>query len=639
MKVTGRVQWNAKGFAFVVVEGDGADVFIPPFDLNGAVHGDTVEVTCRRDRKGVKGHVTAILERPLGTVTGHYFKNHGAGEIRPVSPFPYRILVPAGSENGAREGDIVTARLEKPQTGRKLRQIKATVEKILILPENINPDLTSVAVKYGLPWEFATDVQAEAEIAAMVDLETELKRRRDLRERVLFTIDGRYSRDFDDAVGIEKTWRGYTLTVAIADVAALVKPGTALDREAYGRAFSVYFPEAVIPMLPEVLSNGVLSLNPYEDRLAMVAEIKLGPRGKVISYDCYEAVIRSHARLCYEEVGPFLEGKAACPSQDKRIQKGLKDLHQLAGLLYSRRLKAGSLDLELPELRFELDDAGRVSDVRRRRRNPAEQLIEEAMLLANQTICRYLQDKAMPVLYRIHENPDAKDLLSLIESLELAGLGGPATAMLDKALRNQSALHPPMQAIATLRRGEPIQGFINAQLLRSLKQACYSNVDQGHFGLAMQGYVHFTSPIRRYADLIIHRLLKLTLSGKVTERERTRWTKYLKYAGTEISARERVTNNAMYEVSAAKLAEYMEGHVGETFDGIVVNIMNFGLFVNLDEPPCDGLVPIDSLGPRVKLNEGRDVKYGKKTIKLGDAVKVQLARVDRERGLIDLALI
>lgn len=638
MKVTGRVQWNAKGFAFVVVEGDGTDVFIPPFDLNGAIHGDTVEVACRRDRKGYKGHVTAILERPLGTVTGHFARNRGTGEIRPVSPFPYRIIVPAGSEKGAREGDIVVARLEKPQTGRKQRQIKATVEKILILPEGASSELANVAVKHGLPWEFAPEVLAEAEQAAAVDLEAELKRRRDLRQRVLFTIDGRYSRDFDDAVAIEKTWRGYTLTVAIADVAALVKPGTALDREAYGRAFSVYFPEAVIPMLPEVLSNGVLSLNPYEDRLAMVAEIKIGPRGKVTGYECYEAVIRSHARLCYEEVGPFLEGQAACPSKDKRIERALLDLNQLAGLLYRRRLKAGSLDLELPELKFELDDAGRVSGVHRRRRNPAEQLIEEAMLLANQTVCRFLEARAMPVLYRIHENPDADDLYGLIESLELAGLGGPATNALDKALRNQTSLHPPMQTIASLRRGEPIQGFINAMLLRSLKQAGYADADQGHFGLAMQGYVHFTSPIRRYSDLIIHRLLKLALSKKFSERERSRWEKYLKHAATEISARERATNNAMYEVSAAKLAEYMEGHLGESFDGIVVNIMNFGVFVSIDEPPCDGLVPIDTLGSKVKIDEGRELKYGKRTIRLGDAVKVQLTRVDRERGLIDLAL-
>lgn len=639
MKVTGRVQWNAKGFAFVVVEGDGTDVFIPPFDLNGAIHGDTVEVACRRDRKGFKGHVTAILERPLGTVTGRFARSRGTGEIRPVSPFPYRIIVPTGSEKGAREGDIVVARLEKPQAGRKVRQLRATVEKILLLPEGASSDLANVAVKHGLPWEFSPEVLVEAEQAARVDLEAELKRRRDLRERVLFTIDGRYSRDFDDAIGIEKTWRGYTLTVAIADVAALVKSGTALDREAYGRAFSVYFPEAVIPMLPEVLSNGVLSLNPYEDRLAMVAEIKIGPRGKVTGYECYEAVIRSHARLCYEEVGPFLEGKAPCPSKDKRIERGLKELNQLAALLYRRRLKAGSLDLELPELKFELDDDGRVSGVHRRRRNPAEQLVEEAMLLANQTVCRFLEAKAMPVIYRIHDNPDADDLYGLIDSLELAGLGGPVTAALDKALRNQTALHPPMQAIASLRRGEPIQGFINAMLLRSLKQACYSEVDKGHFGLAMEGYVHFTSPIRRYSDLIIHRLLKLALSKKFSERERSRWEKYIKHAALEISTRERATNAAMYEVSAAKLAEYMEGHLGESFEGTVVNIMSFGLFVAIDEPPCDGLVPIDSLGPKVKVDEGRELKYGKQTIRLGDAVRVQLTRVDRERGLIDLALI
>ncbi|OPZ58666.1 MAG: Ribonuclease R [Deltaproteobacteria bacterium ADurb.Bin510] len=196
-----------------------------------------------------------------------------------------------------------------------------------------------------------------------------------------------------------------------------------------------------------------------------------------------------------------------------------------------------------------------------------------------------------------------------------------------------------MQAIASLRRGEPIQGFINAMLLRSLKQAGYAEVDKGHFGLAMQGYAHFTSPIRRYADLIIHRLLKLALKGKLSERERTRWDKYLKHAAAEISARERATNNAMYEVSAAKLAEYMEGHLGESFDGIVVNIMNFGVFINLVDPPCDGLVPIDTLGPKVKIDEGRELKYGKQTIRLGDAVRVQLTRVDRERGLIDLALI
>ncbi|HQP32138.1 MAG TPA: VacB/RNase II family 3'-5' exoribonuclease, partial [Deltaproteobacteria bacterium] len=544
---------------------EGPDVFVPAGDLLSAMDGDIIEVEAFKDRKGLRGRVVSVLTRGTTTISGRYHRAKKWGTLEPNRPFPYTIIIPHGAEAGAQSGDLVMARIEPPKHEKRIDAVSAQVVHTLNIPDDVGDDLRFVATKHGLPWLFPEEVQAEAERAAAFDLAVELKRRRDLRDRLLFTIDSATARDFDDAVGIETLPDGgCRLTVAIADVAHMVKAGTPLDQEAFNRAFSVYFPEACIPMLPEVLSNGVCSLNPQADRLAMVAEMRLGPRGKLLDYDCYEAVIRSGARLTYEAVSPWLTGQAGPPAANAPVLKALKALHRMMGYLYARRRAKGSLDFDLPEVGFGLDSEGLVQSVYKRQRGPAERLIEEAMLLANLVACKFLQDRGLPALYRVHDVPAEDDLYDLLTTLSDIGVDSGLQSGLRSAIAFGKQLNRTLQGIADAFAGDPLESFIHQHILRSLRQAKYQSEDVGHFGLAFKGYVHFTSPIRRYPDLIVHRLLKAALRPEgMSGKERAKWQRYLKFAGPEVSRKERVTNEAMLEVMKHGLVrDPFLGHAG-----------------------------------------------------------------------------
>ncbi len=335
------------------VRGMDGGVFVPSEGLNGALPGDLVEVSTWQDRKGLRGKVVAIVERARLTIMGRYTRQRKYGILEPLVPMPYPIVIPLGAEGDATNGAMVSATITPPRSAQKVSVLTARVEASLEIPAGVGEDLRYISAKYGLAWRFPEQVEREAASAARLDMPFELSRRKDLRDRALFTIDGVHARDFDDAVGIERLEDNtFLLTVAIADVAHAVKPGTDLDREARARSFSVYFPEVCIPMLPEVLSNGVMSLNPKEDRLAMVLELVLGPRGRVMSYQICEAVIRSRARLTYEEVGPFLEG-ASGECFDQEVAWRLKELHRIARHLRERRRKQGSLDFDIAKVEIE----------------------------------------------------------------------------------------------------------------------------------------------------------------------------------------------------------------------------------------------------------------------------------------------
>ena len=328
MKAKGTIIWNEKGYAFLVRDDGREDVFLRAIDLCGAMHGDRVEARIFRQGKGFRGCVTGIVKRENLRVSGRYIRYKKQGVIEPSKPIPYMIIVPHGWETGARHGDMVTAVLSPPKGPGRIDSIAARIDGILDMPDNIKDDLKNIIIKYSLPAGFSQEALKEADEASSMDFGECITGRVDLRGCILFTIDGKNARDFDDAVGIERLDDGnFLLRVAIADVAELVKIGSALDREALDRGFSVYFPETCLPMLPEALSNGVLSLKPGEDRLAVVAEMKLGPRGRLISTKCYEAVIRSRARLMYETASPYLEGKAGEPCTDAEVNKSLKVLN------------------------------------------------------------------------------------------------------------------------------------------------------------------------------------------------------------------------------------------------------------------------------------------------------------------------
>ncbi|HQP31192.1 MAG TPA: VacB/RNase II family 3'-5' exoribonuclease [Deltaproteobacteria bacterium] len=639
MRVQGKLSWNPKGFAFVVTP-SGPDVFVPGSDLMSAMDGDTVEVEAYHDRKGMRGRIVSILERATITLSGRYRRAKKWGTLEPNRPFPYTIIIPHGCEAGARSGDLVIARIEPPKHEKRIDAVAAQVVQSLSFPDDIGEDLRFVATKHGLPWLFPAEVEAQARTAVDADPAAESGQRRDLRDRVLFTVDGAAARDFDDAVGIEPLADGsYRLTVAIADVAAFVKTGTVLDQEAFNRSFSVYFPEACIPMLPEVLSNGVCSLNPDVDRLAMVVEMRLGPRGKLLHYDCFEAVIHSWARLTYGDVDAFLDGKGTPPKADARVLQALKLLKRVTGFLHARRRQSGSLDFDLPERDIELDSEGLVGNIYRRQRGSGERLIEEAMLMANLAVCRFLHDRDLPALYRVHDMPAEDDLFDLLTTLSTVGVAQEHLSRLRQAIAIGKGLNKVLQAIAESFQDDPREAFIHQQILRSLRQAKYQHEDVGHFGLAFTGYLHFTSPIRRYPDLIVHRLVKAAIKNeRLSKKEFAKWQRYLKFVGPEVSRKERVTNEAMLEVIKLKTAAYMARRVGEEFPGVVTSIMPFGVFVQIADPPTDGLIGAAELGPRAKIVEGRYVRMRKKTIALGEIVRVRVIRVDPIRGLIDLAL-
>jgi ribonuclease R len=642
MKIKGRVRWNPRGYAFVEPEsGHGDDVFVPPEGLFGAIDGDIVEVWAYRDKKGLRGEVLSILQRTRSSISGRYRAMKKGGILEPLDPFPYTIIIPYGSQSDANSGDVVLATIDPPRQIKKTRTVTGRIEHRLDIPEDIGDDLRFIAIKHGLPWRFSENVQRQAHKVSTIDFSFELNRRTDLRERALFTIDGINAKDFDDAIGAEKLKDGtYLVTVAIADVAHVVQQGSPLDAEAFSRCFSVYFPEAAIPMLPEVLSNGIMSLQPYADRLAMVVEMHLGPRGRLIDYTCFEAVIRSRARLTYEEVNPFLAGQSGPPSEDIEISSRLVWLHVLAENLRKRRSKRGSLDFDIPEVGITIGHDGDVDRVYRINRGPAERLIEEFMLCANHTVCAFLEKNKMPVLYRIHEPPNSDDLMVLARTLKEIGLAEDVLSQLYSSIRTGKHVPRILQDITRHYQGTHLEGFVNQHILRSLMRARYSQEDLGHFGLATNGYLHFTSPIRRYPDIIIHRILKVFLaSGELPQKKgHAKLKGYLKFVSNEISNREQKTNDAMFEVIRLKVAAYMIRHVGDVFEGVVTSILAFGMFVEIFDPPIDGLVSSDEMD-NARIRKGKKIKIKKRTISMGDTVKVRLVRVDPVRGHLDFTLV
>ncbi|HVN71139.1 MAG TPA: VacB/RNase II family 3'-5' exoribonuclease, partial [Desulfomonilia bacterium] len=567
-RVTGKLVWNPKGYAFVDADGLAEGVFIPHEGLNSALDGDLVEIGIWRERKGLRGKVISIIKRARLSISGRYVRMRKFGILEPVKPMPYTIVIPLGSEGDARNGDMVSATIIPPRALKKVSSLEAKVDRSLDIPEGAGDDLRMITTKYGIAWRFPEEVEREAERVSRVDMALELSRRRDLRDRVLFTIDGVNARDFDDAVGIERLGDStLLLTVAIADVANVVKPGAALDKEARERSFSVYFPETAIPMLPEVLSNGVMSLKPYQDRLALVVEIILCPRGKVISHEIFKAIIRSRARLTYDEVGLFLDGKKTPHSFDDEIAWRLKELHKLSMNLYQHRRRRGSLDFDRSQVEISTNETGKVEGITRFRHGPAERLIEEAMLLTNQTVCTFLVNHCMPVLFRVHEKPKHEDLMELQETLSEIGVPSTLLARLRKAAGSNDSLRDALRDIIDTYRGKPLESFVNIHILKSLKRARYSPEDLGHFGLACTGYLHFTSPIRRYPDLVVHRLVKAVLASKgISGKERERCLKLLNRLAPEVSDREKLTDEAMMEAVKIKAAAFMTARLGEEFE-------------------------------------------------------------------------
>ncbi len=630
--VTGRVSGHPDGFGFLIPDEEGEDLFLSPAEMRQVMHGDRVmaRVTGVDQRGRREGAVVEVLERAHTTVVGRYVTPNGAGFVVPENKrITQDIVISRGDENGARENQIVVAEITSPPT----RHRAPAGRVVEVLGDHMAPGMEiEVAIRaHDIPHVWPQAVRDEVEgLAPQVPAQAS-EGRFDLRDIPLVTIDGEDARDFDDAVFAEHDGRQWRLIVAIADVSYYVKSGTALDREGYQRGNSVYFPQHVIPMLPEVLSNGLCSINPKVDRLCMACEMQIDASGNISRYRFLEAVMRSRARLTYTKVASMLVDKdAALRSEYADVVPHLEALHGLYKILHTSRMKRGAVDFELPETRIVFDESRKIQQIVPLQRNDAHRLIEECMLVANVCAAEILKKHKVPAPYRIHEGPTTEKLNDLREFLSEIGLslggGDKPQAQHYSKLIKQVEKRPDSRLIQTV-------------LLRSLSQAVYSPDNIGHFALGYPNYTHFTSPIRRYPDLLVHRAIKSILAKRPAEIT----PELAKQQGEHCSLTERRADEATREVTRWLKAEFMMDKIGEEFDGYISGVTNFGIFVELVQVYVDGLVHITALGnDYYHFDAAHHRLMGERTrqiYRLGDKVRVRVMRVDLDETKIDFELV
>lgn len=628
----GTVIGNPGGFAFCKSnDPNEEDVYIPATALKPAMHGDLVLVKVDRvKRKGrVVGKIERVVERRTTQVVGTLRKAKSGGTLQPRD---FRITTPIvlGSRDlgGAVDNDVVVVDINKFPT--KTTDAHGKVSRVLGPASDPRVETDAVIHAYGLPTEFPPDVLAAARRIPSAVPPDAFSRRLDLRGQPLVTIDGENARDFDDAIMVEPLGASFLLTVAVADVAAYVAPGSALDIEARARGCSVYFPDRVVPMLPEELSNGICSLKPGEDRLAKTVRMEFDARGRLLAAAFHDALIRSAGRLTYTEVKQALVDKD--PAMRQRLAPVMEMLERaetLARLLTQRRRARGAIDFDFPEAEIVTDLRGHPTDILRRERNVAHHMIEEFMLAANEAVARELLRRRLQTLHRVHEAPGPDSLRTLSRFLEGFGL----RLKLEEGKVTPAAI----QAVLDEAASRPEARLIQMVLLRSMKQARYEAEPLGHFGLATDSYVHFTSPIRRYPDLIVHRVLDVAL------RSHGRLPTELPAIAEETSKRERVAMEAERDIVQLKKCQFMQDKVGQTFDGLISGVTNFGFFVELKTLFVDGLVHIGTLGDDFyELVEAQHLLRGRKsrrTFRIGDPVTVQVVAASTERRQIDFSLV
>ena len=638
----GTVIGHREGFGFLQVEGQKDDLFIPNHQMQRVMHGDFVLAQPmgldRRGRREVR--IVRVLENRKKQIVGRFFLENGFAYVVPDDNRIGRdILVPNEHRNGARMGQVVVVELQERSAG--FNQPVGVIREIL--GDNMAKGMeVEIALRnHDIPHQFPSAVEKYVKKFSEEVPEDAKKGRVDLRALPLVTIDGEDARDFDDAVYCEKHGKGWKLWVAIADVSYYVRLRSALDTEAYHRGNSVYFPNRVVPMLPEILSNGLCSLNPQVDRLCMVCEMRISAKGKLTDYRFYEAVMNSHARLTYTKVAKILEGDEALRERYAALVPHLEELHHLYQALLGARHQRGAIDFETVETKFIFNAMGRIDRIEPVVRNDAHKIIEECMILANIAAANFMEKHKEPALYRIHAAPSEEKLTSFRSFLSELGLtlGG----ALKPTTKDYAALLEKVKA-------RPDHELIQTMLLRSLSQAVYNADNIGHFGLALEEYAHFTSPIRRYPDLTLHRGIKYLLAKEQGAKRKTTNSGGYHYSVEEIdllgehcSMTERRADEATREVADWLKCEYMQDHIGSEFNGVISSVTSFGLFVRLDDLLISGLVHISSLeNDYYQLDAAKQRLIGENSgmqYRLGDKVRIRVEAVHLAQKMVDFSLV
>ena len=675
-EIVGSVQGHRDGHGFLIRDDGESDIYLSSNEMRAVLHRDRVKVCIvRQDRKGrPEGRVVEIVERPEQPIIGRLLHEGGLWLVAPEDKrYGQDVMIPKGATGTAKPGQVVVVELTEPPAlfGQPVGRVKEVLGEI----DDPGMEIEIAVRKYSVPHEFSALCVDQAKGLPDKVLAKDRKDRVDLRDVPLVTIDGEDARDFDDAVYCEPAKvgpaKGWRLLVAIADVSHYVQTGSAIDIDAYDRATSVYFPRRVIPMLPEKLSNGLCSLNPDVDRLCMVCDMLVNAKGDVHAYQFYPAVMHSHARFTYTEVAAIL-GNTRGPEAAKRKERvtDLMNLQDVYKALLASRAVRGAVDFETTETQIVCDESGRIEKIVPRVRNEAHRLIEEAMLAANVCSADFIQQGKHPGLFRVHEGPTAEKKDILRNYLKALGLG---LSISDDPHTSE------FQKIAQATKDRPDAQQIHTMLLRSMQQAIYTPVNSGHFGLAYEAYTHFTSPIRRYPDLLVHRVIKAILLGrkytlpslpvpgeahaKLSKRlEKSRAAKgdgpessaprvrmsaadqrAWEAAGLHCSANERRADEASRDVEAWLKCKYMRDHLGEEYSGVVSAATSFGIFVTLDALYVEGLVHITELGGEYyRFDELRQELRGERTgirYAIGSRVQVQVSRVDLDGRKIDFRLV
>lgn len=637
--VRGKVAGHAKGFAFVISEEAGVDdIFIPPTETNNAMNGDIVLARVSSTSSGQRreGTIIRIIERGTQQVVGTYTESKHFGFVIPDDKkFTSDIFIPKAVANGAIEGHKVVVNLTTYPEGRK----SAEGEIIEILGHKNDPgvDILSIIYKHGLPGPFPEDVLVQANETPDSIADKDLENRRDLRDEIIVTIDGADAKDLDDAVTVTKLENGnYKLGVHIADVSYYVTEGSALDREAADRGTSVYLVDRVIPMIPHRLSNGICSLNPQVDRLTLSCEMEITADGEVVNHEIFQSVINTTERMTYSDVNKILTEKdQALLERYESLVPMFLQMEELAQILRNKRMHRGAVDFDFKEAQVLVDEDGKPKDVVLRERSVGERLIEEFMLAANETVAEHFHWLDVPFIYRIHEDPKEEKLARFFEFITNFGYIVRGTA---------NAVHPrALQEIIEAVQGKPEEMVISTVMLRSMQQAKYEPENLGHFGLSTEYYTHFTSPIRRYPDLIVHRLIRTyLLEGKLDEATREKWNALLPDIALHSSKMERRSVDAERETDDLKKAEYMLDKIGEQYDGIISSVTNFGMFVELANT-IEGLVHVSYMTDDFyRYDERHYAMIGERTgnvFRIGDEISVRVVNVNMDERAIDFEIV